>query len=93
MGGPEYFLHLEAESALIKYSINRIHVDAGLKAYNHMSTVKNLILRNIGKIHFDFELDVTTILRPKAVRISPLIGHLRGSTRQRFTIRVHPGMR
>ena len=81
---------LEAESSVIKYSINRLIMDVGMKAYNHTSLVNNLMLRNIGKIHFDFELDVTPVVRPKAVRISPVIGHLRGSTRQRFNIRVFP---
>lgn len=81
---------LEAESSVIKYSINRLIVDVGMKAYNHTSLANNLMLRNIGKIHFDFELDLTPIVRRKSVRISPVIGHLRGSTRQRFNIRVIP---
>jgi hypothetical protein len=49
-------------------------------------------LRNSGKINFDFEVDLSPVVRKKSIRISPLIGHLRGNTRQRFNCHIIPSM-
>lgn len=65
-------------------------LDVGKKLYNKVTYDKNLVLRNTGKIHFDFELDLSPVVRKQAISISPLIGHLRGRTRQRFNCRVIP---
>jgi hypothetical protein len=85
-------LELEAESGLIKYSINATTIDCGLTAYNHPTIFSNPILTNLGKVHFDFELDLTTVDRKEFLQISPLIGHLQQSQKQRFTGKVYPAI-
>jgi len=47
-------------------------------------------LRNTGKIPFDFEINLSPIVRKQIIRIRPLIGQLQGSTRQRFNCRIIP---
>eukprot|EP00898_Chlorokybus_atmophyticus_P005824 jgi/Chlat1/6242/Chrsp44S05765 len=90
-GGPEYEITMEAEAGMIKYSLDVMSIDAGATLFCR-PVEKEFYLANTGKVPFDFRVDTSPLSRAGVVQVHPLGGVLAGGDRQRFLVRVTPGL-
>lgn len=90
-GGPQYGLNLSAESSSIRYSVDSDNLDFGRALYNR-TLEKEVVITNSGRVPFTFSVDLTSLLRPTNVMVSPSESRLEAGEKQSLRIRFCPGI-
>lgn len=88
-GGPDYELVLEAESSLIKYTLDRTSIDFGAQPFGR-AIDREFTLHNSGRVPVDFKLDLSGVNKASHLHVGPVKGHVAAGERQRFLVRFVP---
>ena len=88
-GGPDYPLQLSGEANSIHYRFDRVALDFGTQEYDKWEE-KEIILTNLGKVPFPFQVDLSFLSRPGMVEVVPMNGTVKDKAKLlvRFSPRV-----
>ena len=70
-GGPDYDVPICGDSSFVSYKLSTNELDFSEIAYNE-STTKDFYIENIGKVPFEFNINLSTISRPGIVECTPI---------------------
>jgi len=72
-GGPDYEVPIQGESNLVTYRLSTKEIDFGEVAYNESSS-RDFFIENIGKVPFEFAINLSTVSRPGLIECSAMNG-------------------
>lgn len=55
-------------------------------------TAKEFIVENTGKVPFQYSVNISSIIRKGLIEVNPPFGRIEGNEKQRFLVKVCPGM-
>lgn len=92
-GGPPVEVNLGGDASLIHYKItpNPYVMDFGdvkFCDWKHM----DFLIENTGKVLFEYNINISQIIRKGLVEVQPANGTINGGVKQKFTVRICPGM-
>ena len=90
-GGPDYDVPITGDSNYVSYRLSANEIDFGEIAYNE-STTKDFIIENIGKVPFEFNINLSTISRPGVVECSPVSGKVVAGEKFKINVKFFPGI-
>ena len=90
-GGPDYQVPLVGESSFISYKLSTNEIDFGEVSYWN-NTTDNFYIENIGKVPFEFSINLSTITRPGMLEVSPMNGKIMSGERFRVVLKFKPGI-
>lgn len=90
-GGPDYEVPIHGDSNLVTYRLSANELDFGEVAYNESST-KDFYIENIGKVPFEFNINLGTVSRPGVIECSVMSGKVIAGEKYKVTIRFFAGV-
>ena len=90
-GGPDYQVPLVGESSFISYKLSTNEIDFREVSYWNNSN-DNFYIENIGKVLFEFSINLSTITRPRMLEVSPMNGKIMSGERFRVALKFKPGI-
>ena len=95
-GGPPVEVTLLGDASLIHYKINPNNptpniIDIGDVKFCDW-THKEFFIENTGKVLFEYNINTSQIIRKGLIEVQPSNGTINGGSKQKFTVRVCPGM-
>ncbi len=90
-GGPDYEVPIIGESSTVGYKLSDNKIDYGEIPYNE-SNSKEFFIENIGKVPFEFNINLGTVSRPGLVECSPMIGKVAAGEKFRVVVKFFPGV-
>jgi hypothetical protein len=90
-GGPEYNVSLLGEANNVSYRLDRQFLDFGRIVYSLEETREFSIL-NVGKVPFNFRVQLDRLSRSGVILVSPLSGRIAGGDKQRLQVKFKPGV-
>ena len=90
-GGPDYEVPIIGESSFVSYSLSTKEIDYGEIPYNE-SSHKEFFIENIGKVPFEFNINLATVSRPGLVECSPMTGKVGYGEKFKVVVKFFPGI-
>ena len=90
-GGPDYEIPIQGDSNLVTYRLSTKELDFGEVAYNESST-RDFFIENIGKVPFEFNINLNTVSRPGLIECSANQGKVLAGEKFKITIRFFAGI-
>lgn len=91
LGGPEYEVKLTGEASTVKYSLDTNLIDIGSVPFDKVIE-KELILQNLGRVPFEWRVNLAKLSRPGVVVVSSSQGSLGPNQREVLRMRVKAGV-
>lgn len=90
-GGPDYQVPLVGESSFVSYKLSTNELDFGELTYCQSET-KEFHIENVGKVPFEFNINLSTVSRPGMVEVTPMTGKVMSGERFRVNVKFKPGI-
>lgn len=90
-GGPDYEVPIQGDSNFVTYKLSSNELDFGEVAYNESST-KDFFIENIGKVPFEFVINLATISRPGLIECSAMSGKVIAGEKYKISVRFYAGI-
>lgn len=90
-GGPDYDVPISGDSSFVSFKLSCNEIDFGEIAYNE-STTKDFQIENVGKVPFEFNINLQTISRPGIVECNPTTGKVVAGEKFKINVRFFPGI-
>lgn len=90
-GGPDYEVPIVGESSFVSYKLSTQELDYGEIPYNEGSS-KEFFIENIGKVPFQFNINLATVSRPGIVEAHPMTGKVAAGERYKVIVKFFPGI-
>lgn len=90
-GGPDYELPISGDSNLVTYRLSEAELDFGQVAYNEVQ-IKEFAIENIGKVPFEFFINLAAISRPGIVDCSTTRGKVLAGEKFKIQVRFFAGV-
>ena len=90
-GGPDYQVPLVGESSFVSYKLSANEIDFGEIAYCYQES-KEFHIENVGKVPFEFNINLSTLTRPGLVEVNPMTGKVMSGERFRVNVKFKPGI-
>ena len=90
-GGPDYEVPIIGESSFVDFKLSTHELDYGEIPYNESSS-KEFFIENIGKVPFEFSINLSTVSRPGIIECSQMSGKVVAGERFRVIIKFFPGV-
>lgn len=90
-GGPDYEVPIQGDSNLVTYRLSTKELDFGEVPYNESST-KEFIIENVGKVPFEFNINLSTVSRPGLLECSTMQGKVLAGEKFKITVRFFAGI-
>ena len=74
-GGPDYQVPLDGESSFVSYKLSTNEINFGEIAYC-TSDNKEFHIENVGKVPFEFNINLSTLTRPGILAVHPMTGKI-----------------
>eukprot|EP00756_Hemistasia_phaeocysticola_P037141 Hpha_TRINITY_DN16680_c2_g2::TRINITY_DN16680_c2_g2_i1::g.182314::m.182314/K17570/HYDIN; hydrocephalus-inducing protein len=88
-GGPEYPMSLAGEASTVHFRLDRSALDFGAIPYDRHDD-KEVLLHNMGRVSFSFQVDLSGLKRKGVVEVVPLHGHVKAGEKQKLVVRFCP---
>lgn len=90
-GGPDYEVPIVGESSFVSYKLSATELDYGEIPYNEQSS-KEFFIENIGKVPFQFNVNLSTVSRPGIVDCHPMTGKVAAGEKYKVIVKFFPGI-
>ena len=90
-GGPQYEVLLTGDSSLMTYKFSTNLIDFGNIPFN-VWEIKEIIIENTGKVSYEFNVNISSIMRRGLIEIHPMTGNINGNDKQKLLVRLCPGI-
>ena len=90
-GGPDYDVPITGDSSFVSYKLSTNEIDYGEVPYNESSS-KDFYIENIGKVPFEFNINLATVSRPGIIECNHMQGKVIAGERFRVSVRFFPGI-
>jgi len=90
-GGPDYEVPIQGESNLVTYRLSTKEIDFGEVAYNESSS-RDFFIENIGKVPFEFAINLSTVSRPGLIECSAMNGKVLAGEKLKIVIKFFAGI-
>jgi hydrocephalus-inducing protein len=90
-GGPDYEVPIVGESSFVSYKLSTTELDYGEIPYNESSS-KEFFIENIGKVPFQYNINLTTVSRPGIVDCHPMTGKVAAGEKYKVIVKFFPGI-
>jgi hydrocephalus-inducing protein len=90
-GGPDYEVPILGESSFVDFKLSTHELDYGEIPYNESSS-KEFFIENIGKVPFEFSINLNTVSRPGIIECSQMSGKVVAGERYRVNVKFFPGV-
>jgi hydrocephalus-inducing protein len=90
-GGPDYQVPLMGESSFVSHRLSTYELDFGEVPYND-TVPKEFYVENIGKVPFEYNINLSTISRPGVIECHPMSGKVMNGERAKVIVRFYPGV-
>ena len=90
-GGPQYEVLIVGDSSLMTYKLSPNLLDFGNLPFNDWDT-RDILIENTGKVAYEFNTNITTLMRKGLIEIYPMSGKINGGDKQKLVIRLCPGI-
>jgi len=90
-GGPDYEVPIIGESSFVDFKLSTQELDYGAIPYNESSS-KEFFIENIGKVPFEFGINLSTVSRPGIIECSHMSGKVIAGERFRVVVKFFPGV-
>ena len=90
-GGPNYDIPITADSSTIRYTVEPRVIDLGPQSYDKVME-QDLMIQNIGRVPFEYSIDLETMTRHGIVDAYPMTGYLNASQKQFLTLKITAGI-
>lgn len=90
-GGPDYEVILTGESSVVNYQLSRYSINFGDIPYNE-SSVQEFFVENIGKVPFEYSINLDTLQRPGILEVTPAQGKVGASEKAKISMKITPGV-
>jgi hydrocephalus-inducing protein len=90
-GGPDYEVPIIGESSFVDFKLSTQELDYGEIPYNESSS-KEFFIENIGKVPFEFAINLSTVSRPGIIECSHMSGKVIAGERFRVVVKFFPGV-
>jgi hydrocephalus-inducing protein len=90
-GGPDYEVPIVGESSFVSYKLSTTELDYGEIPYNESSS-KEFFIENIGKVPFQFNVNLSTVSRPGIVDCHPMSGKVAAGEKYKVIVKFFPGI-
>lgn len=90
-GGPDYDVPIAGDSSFINHKLSAYDLDFGEIAYNE-STTKDFYIENVGKVPFEFNINLSTISRPGIIECTPTSGKVVAGEKYKINVKFFPGI-
>lgn len=90
-GGPDYEVPIQGDSNLVTYRLSTKELDFGEVPYNESST-REFVIENIGKVPFEFNINLNTVSRPGLLECSTMVGKVLAGEKFKITVRFFAGI-
>lgn len=88
-GGPDYEVTLSGDSSLLSYQMSTSLIELGDVRFCEWVS-RDFSIENIGKVTFEFKINLQYVKKKGFVDVQPLVGKILGGEKQRITVRVSP---
>eukprot|EP01063_Lacrimia_lanifica_P026221 TRINITY_DN349_c0_g2_i1.p1 TRINITY_DN349_c0_g2~~TRINITY_DN349_c0_g2_i1.p1 ORF type:complete len:4697 (+),score=2083.13 TRINITY_DN349_c0_g2_i1:84-14174(+) len=88
-GGPEYPVMLQGEASSMHFRFDRSVLDFGNIPFERFEE-REVFLQNIGRVAFNFKVDLTQLKRPGCIEVTPPAGTIKGGEKLRLLVRLYP---
>lgn len=90
-GGPDYEVPILGESSFVAFKLSTEELDYGEIPYNESSS-KEFFVENIGKVPFEFSINLSTVSRPGIIECSHMSGKVTAGERFKVVVKFFPGV-
>ena len=90
-GGPDYEVPIIGESSFVDFKLSTQELDYGEIPYNESSS-KEFFIENIGKVPFEFAINLSTVSRQGIIECSHMSGKVIAGERFKVIIKFFPGV-
>jgi len=90
-GGPDYEVPILGESSFVDFKLSTHELDYGEIPYNESSS-KEFFIENIGKVPFEFSINLSTVSRPGIIECSHMSGKVIAGERFKVVVKFFPGV-
>lgn len=90
-GGPDYEVPILGESSFVDFKLSTHELDYGEIPYNESSS-KEFYIENIGKVPFEFSINLSTVSRPGIIECSHMNGKVIAGERFKVVVKFFPGV-
>jgi hydrocephalus-inducing protein len=90
-GGPDYEVPIVGESSYVAFKLSTEELDYGEIPFNESSS-KEFFIENIGKVPFEFNINLSTVSRPGLVQCSHTSGKVIAGERFKVVVKFFPGI-
>lgn len=90
-GGPDYQVGLVGESSFVSHRLSTYELDFGEVPYND-TVPKEFFVENVGKVPFEYNINLSTISRPGVIECHPMSGKVMNGERAKVIVRFFPGI-
>lgn len=90
-GGPDYEVPIQGDSNLVTYRLSTKEIDFGEVAYNESSS-RDFFIENVGKVPFEFSINLATVSRPGLIECSSMQGKVLAGEKFKITVKFFAGI-
>jgi hydrocephalus-inducing protein len=90
-GGPDYEVPILGESSFVDFRLSTHELDYGEVPYNESSS-KEFFIENIGKVPYEFSINLSTVSRPGIIECSHMSGKVIAGERFKVVVKFFPGV-
>jgi hydrocephalus-inducing protein len=90
-GGPDYEVPITGDSSVVQFRLSTTELDYQEIPYNESSS-KEFYIENIGKVPFEFNINLSTVSRPGIIECSHMNGKVVAGERYKVTVKFFPGV-
>ena len=90
-GGPDYEVPILGESSFVTFRLSQNEIDYGEIPYNESSS-KEFFIENLGKVPFEFNINLKTISRPGVIECFPMTGKVYAENKTKVVVKFFPGV-
>lgn len=90
-GGPDYDVDISGESNNVSFRLSTNSLDFGEVAYNE-SQPRDFFIENIGKVPFEFNVNLSTLSRQGVIECSHMTGKVLANERFKISVKFYPGI-
>lgn len=90
-GGPDYEVPIQGDSNLVTYRLSTKELDFDTVPFNE-SSQKDFFIENIGKVPFEFNINLATVSRPGLIECSAMRGKVLAGEKFKISVKFFAGI-